>query len=246
MNYNEFIQETRLFFNRAMDIYSTIKDKSITKDVKDITRIKNYEFTKLDKKVLSLFIAGFLVEGNLKEIFSQYDDIELDKFFDFIDIKESDISSISNDQYKEFFERNFKLDLISIIKESNRTKEINFITPEVVISSLQYTSLSGSKILDYFSKKYEIGSNVFGLSDHPIFRALENYTLIDGSVNKKDFSKGNNIGRSSLLFNFSPDKRNVAKTSEQLNKKQLSSINFDDESIWLLLDEIQKSLLDKK
>ena len=94
MNYSDLSEETQLFLNKTMDIYSIIKDKSINRTVKDLINTKNYEFTKLHKKVLALFIAGLLVDGNLKEIFSQYDDIKLDNLFDFIGIKESDITPI--------------------------------------------------------------------------------------------------------------------------------------------------------
>lgn len=242
MNYNELRKETKLFLNKAMDIYSIIKDKSIIQNVKDLFTTGNHEFTKLDKKVLSLFIAGFLVDGNLKEIFSQYNDIKLDKLFDFIDIKESDIIPIPDDQYEDFFERNFKLDLMNIIKESNFNKEINFITPEVVVNSLQY--LNGSDILDYFANRYDIGRGHLSFGEHPLFKALENYTIINGSVSIKDLPKEDNIKNIPFsLFDFSPNRRNVAKPNEQLNEKQLSLINFDDESIWLLLDEIQKKFI---
>ncbi len=242
MNYNELRKETKLFLNKAMDIYSIIKDKSIIQNVKDLFTTGNHEFTKLDKKVLSLFIAGFLVDGNLKEIFSQYNDIKLDKLFDFIDIKESDIIPIPDDQYEDFFERNFKLDLMNIIKESNFNKEINFITPEVVVNSLQY--LNESDILDYFANRYDIGRGHLSFGEHPLFKALENYTIINGSVSIKDLPKEDNIKNIPFsLFDFSPNRRNVAKPNEQLNEKQLSLINFDDESIWLLLDEIQKKFI---
>ena len=65
MNYSDLSQETQLFLNKAMDVYSTIKDKSLNKVVEDLIDTKRYEFTKLDKKVLALFIAGFLIDGNI-------------------------------------------------------------------------------------------------------------------------------------------------------------------------------------
>ena len=56
MNYSDLSEETQLFLNKAMEIYSIIKDKRINRAIKDVIGIKDYEFTKLDKKVLSLFI----------------------------------------------------------------------------------------------------------------------------------------------------------------------------------------------
>ena len=244
MNYNELSKETKLFLNKAMDIYSTIKDKNIIQNVKYLGYAKSHEFKKLDKKVLSLFIAGFLVDGKLKNILSQYDDIKLDELFDFVDIKESDITPIPEDQYEEFFEKNFELDLTSIIKERNALKEVNFITPEVVINSLHFVNLSGSNILDYFANKYNIEGCSLGFHDHPLFKALNIYTITDGSISGKDSPKGHFIiSPSPSLSGFSHNRRNVERPNEQLNKKQLSSINFYDENIWLLLDEIQKKFI---
>lgn len=241
MNYSDLSEETQLFLNKAMDIYSIIKDKSLNRTVKDIIGTKDYEFTKLDKKVLALFIAGLLMEGNLKEIFSQYDDIKLDNLFDFIGIKESDITPIEDEKYKEFFDKNIKLDLVTILKERNWGNTINFVTPEVVISSLRHISLSGSNILEYYKDKYNLKSGGIFISEHPLFRALENYTLLDGSVSKKDSPKGNNVGLGSSLFATSPLKKGDPKPLIQTQKQQ-KTVKFDD-SVWQLLDEIQRKFI---
>lgn len=241
MNYSDLSEETQLFLNKAMDIYSTIKDKSLNRTVKDVIGTKDYEFTKLDKKVLALFIAGLLVEGNLKEIFSQYDDIKLDDLFDFIGIKESDITPIEDEKYEEFFDKNIKLDLVTILKERNWGNTINFVTPEVVISSLKHVSLSGSKILEYYKDNYNLKGGCIFISEHPLFRALENYTLIDGSVSKKDSPKGNNVGLGSSLFATSPLKKGDPKPLIQTQKQQ-KTVKFDD-SVWQLLDEIQRKFI---
>lgn len=241
MNYSDLSEETQLFLNKAMDIYSIIKDKSLNRTVKDIIGTKDYEFTKLDKKVLALFIAGLLVEGNLKEIFSQYDDFKLDNLFDFIGIKESDITPIEDEKYEEFFDKNIKLDLVTILKERNWGNTINFVTPEVVISSLRHISLSGSDILEYYKDKYNLKSGGIFISEHPLFRALENYTLLDGSVSKKDSPKGNNVGLGSSLFATSPLKKGDPKPLIQTQKQQ-KTVKFDD-SVWQLLDEIQRKFI---
>ena len=241
MNYSDLSEETQLFLNKTMDIYSIIKDKSINRTVKDLINTKNYEFTKLDKKVLALFIAGLLVDGNLKEIFSQYDDIKLDNLFDFIGIKESDITPIEKEKYEEFFDKNIKLDLVTILKKKNWDNTINFVTPEVIVNALQFVSLSGSNILDYFAKKYDVPRSFLGFNEHPIFSALDNYTLMDGSVSKKNSPKGNNLGLGSSLFATSPLKKGNPKPLIQTQKQQ-KALKFDD-SVWQLLDEIQKKFI---
>lgn len=48
--YENFDDETKEYLNKAMDIYSTIKDKEIIKKVKDYVEYKEYTFSKLDKK----------------------------------------------------------------------------------------------------------------------------------------------------------------------------------------------------
>lgn len=183
---------------------------------------------------MALFIAGLLVDGNLKEIFSQYDNIKLDNLFDFIGIQESEITSVEDRKYDEFFDKKIKFDLISIIKERYFGKNINFITPEVIVESLQYSNLIKSDILDYFARKYNL-SKLF--SDHPIFKALENYNLENGSIS----DKGNKIGPGSSVFAASPLKKGNLKPLIQ-TKGQKKTTKIDD-SVWLLLDDIQKKFI---
>ena len=51
MNYDEFNEETKIYINMAMDLYSIIKEKDIIQNVKHIREENNYQFTKLDKKI---------------------------------------------------------------------------------------------------------------------------------------------------------------------------------------------------
>lgn len=241
MNYNDLNQETKLFLNKVMDIYSTIKDKNINYISNNIFSTKHYQFTKSDKKVVALFIAGFLIDGNLKEIFSEYDDIKLEELFSFINIKESDITSISDDNYEEFFNKNFKLNLMSIIREKNKDKNIHFITPELIVSSLKYSLYSGSDILDDFAKKYDVANSSLGLSEHPVFKALENYILTDGSVSKKDSPKRNDVEFRSSFFPTSPLEIDNLKSLPKPQKKQ--KFTKLDDSLWQLIDEILKKFI---
>ena len=238
MNYSDLSEETKTFLNKAMDIYATIEEKSLNSDVKDSLGEKmNYEFTKLDKKVLALFIAGKLVDGNLKVIFSQYDDIRLDNLFEFIGIQESEITSVEDRKYDEFFDKKIKFDLISIIKERYFGKNINFITPEVIVESLQYSNLIGSDILDYFAEKYKLSRVVSGIHEHSIFNTLENYNLENGSIS----DKGNKIGPGSSVFAASPLKKgNLKPLIQTKSSKKTTKI---DDSVWLLLDDIQKKFI---
>lgn len=237
MNYNDLSDETKLFLNKAMDIYSIIEDKNINAEVRDLFEKKNYKFTKLDKKILALFIAGLLVEGNLKKLFSQNEDIKLNDLFDFIGIKESDITPIENEKYEEFFDENIKIDLVTILNE-RMGYVVNSVTPESIISSLPcYCLLSDIDILDYYKEKYNLTCLGKSIGHHHLFRTLETYTLLDGSVSKKDSQKGNNAGLGSSLFATSPLKKPLIQT-----QKQQRTVNID-ESVWELLDEIKKKFI---
>ena len=63
MNYSDLSEETQLFLNKAMDIYSIIKDKSLNRTVKDIIGTKDYEFT-----FYCWIINGRKFEGNIFSI----------------------------------------------------------------------------------------------------------------------------------------------------------------------------------
>lgn len=240
MDYNNFNQKTKTFINKAMDIYSTISDMEIIQVVRDTATSKEYRFTKLDKKILSLFIAGFMVDGNLKDILEQYDDLKLKDLLDFIKISENEINKLSDNEYIDYYSKNFRLDMESIIKGKTLFYDINIITPEVIFWCLNQVSINGSDILNYFSNRHKLG---LWFNDHALFKALENYNLIDGSINKKESSRRNNIGTSSSsIFNLSPQRQNISQKREQPETTYAVTSSYDD-SIWLLLDEIQKKFI---
>ena len=62
LNYNKLNKETQIFINKAIDIFFTIAKK----DLKCGDTSEYYDITMLDKAVLSLFIAGMLVYGDMK------------------------------------------------------------------------------------------------------------------------------------------------------------------------------------
>lgn len=242
MKYDEFNEKTKLYINKAMDLYYSIKEKDIVQYVSRFSEGKNYKFTKTDKKILSLFIAGYMVEEDLKDILSEYDDIKLQTLLSFADIETKEIKKLADEEYSEFYQKYFQLDLISIMKEKSTFYDINFITPEVIIWCLGEVTINESDILNYFCAKYDIGSGMW-FHDHPLFKALKNYNLINGSISEKNFSKGNNLDNSSSMFDFSPKKQSMYMPKEQPQKSKLTSTDFNADSIWLILDEIQKKFI---
>lgn len=243
MNYDEFNEETKVYLNMVMDIYSTIKNKEIVKNIKDIVkREKYYEFFKLDKKILSLFIAGFMIDGNLKDILSEYDDINLQDLISFVNIKE--IHKLPDDEYSDFYKKNFQLDLTSIIEEKKHFYSINFITPEVIMYCLGQVTPNGSDVLNYFCNTYL--HNITFFNEHPLFNALENYNFMNGSISKKTYPNENSSRQGSLLFDdFFLNLQNIDKDIKKpipQTQKQQKLAKFDD-SVWLLLDEIKKKFI---
>ncbi len=116
-NYSSFNEDMRLFLNKAMDVYSAIKDKKIVKKVKERSSEKEYEFSSKDKKALSLLIASFLYGGSLSKILYEQSEIKLNDLFNFVDIKEEDIIKLDDLRYEEFYNDNFKLDIFSFLKQ---------------------------------------------------------------------------------------------------------------------------------
>ena len=242
MKYDEFNEKTKLYINKAMDLYYSIKEKDIVQYVSRFSEGKNYKFTKTDKKILSLFIAGYMVEEDLKDILSEYDDIKLQDLLSFADIETKEIKKLADEEYSEFYQKYFQLDLISIMKEKTTLYDINFITPEVIIWCLGEVTINESDILNYFCTKYDISCGLW-FHEHPLFKALKNHNLINGSISERNFSKGNNLGNSSSMFDFSPKKQSMYMPKEQPQKSKLTSTDFNADSIWLILDEIQKKFI---
>ena len=128
------------------------------------------------------------------------------------------------------------------MKEKTTLYDINFITPEVIIWCLGEVTINESDILNYFCTKYDISCGLW-FHEHPLFKALKNHNLINGSISERNFSKGNNLGNSSSMFDFSPKKQSMYMPKEQPQKSKLTSTDFNADSIWLILDEIQKKFI---
>ena len=236
--YENFDDETKEYLNKAMDIYSTIKDKEINKTVKHIVTKKNYIFSKLDKRILSLFIAGFYAPS-LSKILKEYDDLKTSDLFDFIDIKEEDIKRLDKSKYSEIYDKNFKLDIMSITKEKALFNQFNVITSEIIFSCLDgATSINGSDIMNYFGNAYNIGGMWFG--DHPSFKAVENYAILKGLLQKKDFSnKKNNTG-----LNTSNSNKHIQHNNDKGSNPDIQFKYYGANSLNDMLNDVFKEFFD--
>lgn len=239
MDYSDLNEETRLYINKAMEIYSVIENKKISRYVTKLWKKQMYEFTKTDKKVMAFFIAGLLSEGDIKKIFSQYDDIKLKDLLDFIGIKESDIIPLEDNQYQSFYDEKIQLFLLTTLY--NKISSINFLTPAIIIDSLRYSYECKSEVLDFFSSEYNITGTQLGAHYHPIFNALHNYTLLDGSINNGDKSETHSHGSNPSVNNFFIKTKTNSNPSTQ-TKKSHEKLQLDD-NLWQFLDEIKKKFI---
>lgn len=256
MDYNNFSEETKKFINKAMDIYFTIKEKNIQK-INPKAYNDKYQFTKFDKKVLALFIAGFMVDGQLKNILEDYEDIRLSDLLSFINISENQIRKLDDENYSTFYSENFAKDFENIFKVVDGRRQINYITPKLIVSCLRFVNVNGSYILDLYASHYHINSTPF--SEHPIFKTLELSVLKDGSVSKPAISSKDAFDQIYSPSNIEPliddllKKMNVDKNlllvnkyvsedmnHNKINKKSLITSDIIDPKVWQFLDEIQK------
>lgn len=242
-SYEDFNKETKLYLNKAMDIYSTIMYMDIQKRVKTLHGEKNYTFSANDKKILSLYIASFLVDGNLKNILNEYNDIKVEDLFSFININENDIKPLENSEYSKFYEKHFDY-LLRLLKNSKTyfNYTVKEITPEVIYWFMDQIEVNGSDILNYLGKACNLKH--LWLYEHPSFKAVKLYAEAIGSIQRKEKP----ILRRRPLTN---DDKKILKdleipliTEPQETLKPIkTTIDFDDEKIWDILDDIQKKFI---
>lgn len=84
-DYDSFSNYTKTYLNKVMDIYNLILNKNITFNGFTDRKIAVKSLTTDDKKLLSIIIAAFICDGDLKDILSGYD-INLDSLLNSIDV----------------------------------------------------------------------------------------------------------------------------------------------------------------
>ena len=228
--YNDFSDEMREYLNKAMDIYNTVRDGKIVRrfDILNLERgfsiKKEYELSKLDKRMLSLFMASYLVEGSISDFVNNYDDIKIEHLLDFVGISDiKDISCVDGD-YGEFYDKNFKIDIISFIERLEECcRKVNEITPYVILSSIEAV-YSGEEvnIFNYLLCKYNI--DAYDFSDLSIFKALDSYLVSSNSV--VDYNIDN-------YFDKEEGNGSVPVVRTSLEKEVVV-----DDIVWDLLDEV--------
>ncbi len=171
-SYENLLDETKVFLNKAMDIYAVIKDR------------KMENFSNLDKRILSLLAASFLVEGELKVCLINYDQLKLDDVLRFMDLNEEDIKPYDGD-YASFYEANFQEDLESMNMLNCDKAELDK-TPIVIFSYFNPVLVLSSNILNRLAKFSKLPKDIFREND--FFQAIDGYVLSKRKESIPEFS----------------------------------------------------------
>lgn len=242
--YENLNSETKRYLDKAMEIYSVIRDRDIEKIVRGIFGNEYHSFTKMDKKILSLYIASFLADGDLKNVLEEYDDLKIKDFLSFAELNIDDIKSLEQSEYMSIYDTSFKLDLISILK-STYDYFFHEITPEIIYYCLGIETNSKSQMLRYLYNACNVKTIM--VFEHPSFAAAKNSAITKGDLERKKVPK-RNIDFPITFHGH--DHINITKKDLEPFGKTISSpekskldIDFDDEKIWSIVDDIQKKFI---
>lgn len=255
-NFDDLTEETQRYLKKAMDIYAAIEGKKLV--------VNNQELTLIDKKVISLFIAGFLIDSNLKNIVSQYD-IKLKDLLGFVKLNEDDIIPFDSydmlskryKNYADYYNSVFKLNLKNIVSNgTNDYYDAYFLSPELIFFCLRRDRYCGSDVISIFGKQNNIKNLNVGLSSYPhdIFNLLKISLIDSGCIAGKsnDVNTGKrNADSSSILPSFLDFSKRFGKLDT--DKEEETDKNKDsekaghkfviDENVWKLLEVIKTKFI---
>jgi ATP-dependent protease Clp ATPase subunit len=225
-NYDNLNEDTKTYINKVIDIYNTIKDIRIEKELnKNFMSKENYWFTKVDKKVLSFFIAGYLVDGALKGLLEQYDDLKLQDFIEFVNVDINNLKKIDENQYKTFYSENLQVEIINFVTNIYGVN-VHYITPSVIALGIS-EHREASDILDKFTIVYKLGAGYLNFfCEHMIVRSFEALSMIEGSISEKEYQEEKKLEQTEYVFE---------------EKEHKAEMNFED--YWDILDEVQNKFV---
>lgn len=257
-NFDDLTEETQRYLKKVMDIYAAIEGKKLV--------VNNQELTLIDKKVISLFIAGFLIDSNLKNIVSQYD-IKLKDLLDFVKINEDDIIPFDSydmlskryKNYADYYNSVFKINLMDTVSKGTKKYDAYFLSPELIFFCLRHDEYCGSDVISKFGKQNNIRDLDGGLSTsyHGLFDLIK-ISLIDcGCIAEKtnaDFSYlfnyldlSKRLEKSKLDTDKNKDSESTEKKEEEPDKNKDSEKAGHkfviDENVWKLLEVIKTKFI---
>lgn len=186
-SYDNLKDDAKSVLNSAMDVYWHIKDTEIKKRVKDLyNNEEEYVFTKIDKKVISLYLACFLADTGLKEKLSEYSDINEKCILSFLGIEKENIKPLYHESYKPFYEMGFKNIIKDMLQRRPKFFETKKIDSQAIYFLMRDIKISGSNILNYLSRCY---TNEKFLCKHPSFDKIRESILSHESSTQKEEKK---------------------------------------------------------
>ena len=243
LEYSDFDNETQEFINKAISVFEVLKDKDIS-----LERGKwKFNVSDFEKKIFSLFIAGFLVESSLNDLLSQFDVFELDNLLDCGGLKKEDIKTL-NINYEEYYDKHFKFFLFSSLKKVEEDYDVERITPSLLLYATTYKN---SESLDNFLHAYDKEKKYPSYFYHPLKDSLKKFLTFEGSVKIKENNNSKNTNNSysniigsnlSRLITIRDILYNDIKEDNTDDAQKNNSFQIDD-NLWKIIDELKQKFI---
>lgn len=249
LNYEDFDNKTQEFIDKVISVFIALKDKNIIfkRSLTNATLKDIYSSTDFDKKFIALFIAGFLVDGSLKNTLSQFDVFELDNFLDCAGLKKEDIKTL-NINYEEYYNIHFKSYLFSFLKKMEKDYVINNVSPSLFL----YSAINENKMfLNHFIDTYDKNMKYISFVFHPLKKDLEKHLIFCATIDIKEKNKSTNRdyfnnNYNDLLFSIFGTKNIKNNENEEENdtieSKKKNSFTIDD-NLWSIAEELKRKFV---
>lgn len=188
LDYKNFMEkvptETKELIEKAIEIYYILNSKTCICDTWQVLKKEERALSSDDKIVLSLFLAGLLVDGEVQEMFTNTG-VTPKLVYDYLGVDKITPVPIEEVLYSYYYDKNFKNILYKILKDKNTLTDgvANFI-PESLIASLPYKFSCGSDVVNWVFKREDENKEA---SDHPSFISLK--ALLKAKVTEQKLSR---------------------------------------------------------
>ena len=267
-DYNSFTDQTKKYLKLAMDVYSDLSNRKITKIVKEpiLHEEETVTYNKRDKIILSLFIAAFMEGSSIDNIVNDCEQLSLDDFYKFLEIPGIEPNSMSEEEYENLYNESFKMTLYEIIDLLSGYYNIKNLSPAVIFYSVHNRYDTNSDVIDHIFLEYD-KSNRTSLMDEPIFRSIEYFAKEKGDFKHKEIKQGKSSGHSGMSImdlwsNPAPslvpkkedvkeedDKGEVETVKEETDAKEASNPKKKDNDIvidsktWEYIEELRRKYI---
>ena len=237
MNYNKCDEPLKEYLRVVMDIYRALEGKNIKYKFFSSGKNNDKRANNFDKKILSMFMAGFFCSGSLRKITDNFDDIRKEDLLKFCDLREEEIVSTNEEEYASMFEDDFLLTISNVIEAKWIAWDINKLTPEVIFSGVNYPRI-GSRVVDGF-----FGFINNNWPEHPVFLEAARMVKHRGDVTERKIPSRSNPTRgsgSSMMSSAttSTDYNDLGVESDNKEEKNSPKIDYSSDGVWDLCDDV--------